>query len=173
YELDVALEALARVAASRPAVTFHLDVYGRGDAAQDWRHLAASLGLADRVTFHGRIAIEEMPTAIAAADIGLAPTRRTSFTDVSLSTKVFEYGAMAKPVIATKLPMVEATFPPGTVWTYEPGDAASLASAIESVLDDPAARERAVSATTAVVRERSWEREVPRYLDLIDRLARD
>ncbi len=172
YELDVALEALARVALSRPDLAFHLDVYGRGDAELDWRHLAASLGQAERVTFHGRIAIEDVPAAIAAADIGLAPTRRTPFTDVSLSTKVFEYAAMGKPVIATTLPMVEETFPPGTVWTYEPGDAASLATAIESVLDDPAARDRAVAATSAVVRERSWEREAPRYLELIERLAR-
>ena len=58
-------------------------------------------------TFHGRIPVDEVPAAIAAADIGLAPTRRSAFTDYSLSTKAFEYAAMARPVVASRLPMVE------------------------------------------------------------------
>ena len=65
------------------------------------------------MTFHGRIPIDDVPAAVAAADIGLAPTRRDPFTDLTLSTKVYEYAAMGKPVVASRLPMVVATFPPG------------------------------------------------------------
>ena len=93
-----------------------------------------------RVTFHGRIPIEDVPAAVARADIGIAPTRRDPFTDVSLSTKVFEYAAMGKPVVASRLPMVEQTFPPGTVATYEPGDPADLAAG------DPRDRRRPAGA---------------------------
>ena len=80
------------------------------------------------------------------ADLGLAPTRRDPFTDVSLSTKIFEYVAMGKPVVASRLPLVEQTFPAGTIWTYEPGDTRSLATAIEAIADQAAAREAAVAA---------------------------
>jgi glycosyltransferase involved in cell wall biosynthesis len=92
---------------------------------------------------------------------------------VSLSTKIFEYAAMGKPVVATDLPMVAATFPPGTVTTYVPGDAGSLALALESLVDDEAAREAAVEAAAAVVATRSWERESAGYLALVDSLSRD
>jgi glycosyltransferase involved in cell wall biosynthesis len=148
------------------------DVYGRGDAELDLRRRARDLGIAERVRFHGRIPIESVPGAVAAADIGLAPTRVDRFTDVSLSTKVFEYAAMGKPVVASRLPLVERTFPLGTVRTYEPGIAGSLAAAIGVIADDPAARSRAVAATLAIVRERSWEHEAVGYVRLVEDLLR-
>lgn len=170
YELDVALDALGRLRRDRPDLELHLDVYGRGDAAERLVEQAATLQLGERVTFHGRIPIDDVPAAIGRADIGLAPTRRDAFTDVSLSTKVFEYAAMGKPVVASRLPMVERTFPAGSVATYEPGDATSLAAAIARLIDDPRARAEAVRSAAGVVRDGSWERESVRYVALVERL---
>ena len=101
-----------------------------------------------------------------------APTVAPEFTDLSLSTKVFEYAAMGKSVVATRLPMVERTFPSGTVTTYAPGDPASMASAIASVADDEQAREAAIERTTAIVRGAAWEHESVRYLALLEELIR-
>jgi glycosyltransferase involved in cell wall biosynthesis len=172
YELDVALAAIARLATDRPDLRLVLDLYGRGDAEPALHAQAERLGIADRVQFHGRIPIEDVPGAVAAADIGLAPTRRDRFTDVSLSTKVFEYGAMGKPVVATRLPLVERTFAEGTIRTYEAGDAASMAAAIAAVADHPVLREAGIAATLAIVRERSWEHEATAYVSLVERLIR-
>jgi glycosyltransferase involved in cell wall biosynthesis len=172
YELDVALDAVARLAATRPDLLLVMDVYGRGDAEPALHAQAERLAIGDRVRFLGRIPIEDVPAAVAAADIGLAPTRRDRFTDVSLSTKVFEYAAMGKPVVATRLPLVERTFPDGTVWTYEAGDAASLGAAIAAVADDPVRRAASVAATLAIVRERSWEHEAIGYVSLVESLIR-
>ena len=171
YELDVVLVALARLAESRPRLPVSLELYGRDFAEVPLRDLAAELGLGDRVTFHGRIPIEDVPAAIAAADIGLAPTRRSAFTDFSLSTKAFEYAAMRRPVVASRLPMVERTFG-DDVSTYTAGDADDLVLALVHLVDDPAAREAQVSRAIDRVRGLGWEREAPRYLALVDRLAR-
>ena len=170
YELDVALAALGQIVATRPELPIRFDLYGRGDAEGPLRAQAETLGLAERVAFHGRIPIEDVPAAIAAADIGLAPTRHDRFTDASLSTKLFEYAAMGKPVVATRLPLVERTFPLGTLSTYPAGDAAAMAAAILSI-DDPEGRAVAVTRTLAIVREASWEHEAVTYLALVDRLA--
>lgn len=170
YELDVALRAVAVIVSARPDLPVALDLYGRDFAEVPLAEQAAALGLADRVVFHGRIPIPDVPAAIAAADIGLAPTRRSEFTDFSLSTKLFEYAAMGKPVVASRLPMVERTFPPGTVETYGPGNADDLAAAILRLVDDPAGREQRVGRAQARVHELGWEREAARYLDLIDGL---
>jgi glycosyltransferase involved in cell wall biosynthesis len=171
YELDVVLVALARLAESRPELPVSLDLYGRDFAEVPLRDLASALGIADRVAFHGRIPIEAVPAAIAAADIGLAPTRRSDFTDFSLSTKAFEYAAMSRPVVASRLPMVERTFGDGVV-TYTPGDADDLVLALLRLVDDGDARDALVARALERVRGLAWEREAPRYLGLVDGLAR-
>ena len=171
YELDVVLVALARLAESRPELPVNLELYGRDFAEVPLRDLAAELGVGDRVTFHGRIPIEDVPAAIAAADIGLAPTRRSTFTDFSLSTKAYEYAAMRRPVVASRLPMVERTFG-DDVSTYAAGDADDLVLALARLVDEPAAREAQVARALERVRGLAWEREVPRYLALVAHLAR-
>ena len=172
YELDVVLDAIARLREIRPGLAVHVDIYGRGDAEPGLHDQADRLGIAERVTFHGRIPIEDVPQAIATADIGLAPTRHDRFTDVSLSTKLFEYAAMGKPILASRLPLVEATFPPGTVTTYPSGDPVAMADAIVGIVDDPAARTAAIARTAEVVRDRSWERHAVDYVRLIEDLVR-
>lgn len=169
YELPCAIEAVARL---RPALAerglgLRFDVYGRDYGEVPLQATVGQLDLDGLVTFHGRIPIEAVPAAIAAADIGLAPTRRTVFTDFSLSTKLFEYAAMGKPVVASALPMVERTFPPDTIARYEPGDPADLAAAILRLVDDPADRTRRVERTLERVRALAWEGEAERYVGLV------
>ncbi len=173
YEIDVAIEAVAAMARARPALPVVLDVYGRGDAESTLRATAADLGIADRVRFHGRIALEAVPAAIAAADIGLAPTRRTQFTDFSLSTKLFEYAAMRKPAVASALPTVARYFGPDTIATYQPGDAASLARVLVGLVDDPKERETRVAASAARACELGWDGEARRYCALVERLIEE
>jgi glycosyltransferase involved in cell wall biosynthesis len=171
YELDAAIRAVALVASQRPELDVVLDLYGRGDSEPDLRALATELGIADRVVFHGRIPIEDVPRAVAAADVGLAPTRLDPFTHMTLSTKVYEYAAMGKPVVGSRLPLLEETFPPDTVAAYEPGDPASIAAAILALVDDPVARAERVRRTMDIVRETSWETASRPYLELVGRLT--
>ncbi len=170
YELDVVVDSVARIAARRPDLNVRLDIYGRDFGEVPLGEQADRLGVGDRVVLHGRIPLDEVPAVIAAADIGVAPTRRSRFTDYSLSTKVFEYAAMGKPVVASRLPMVERTFGSDAVLTYEPGSADDLAAAILHLVDEPADRKARVARTLARVKELSWDRAGERYVALIDEL---
>jgi glycosyltransferase involved in cell wall biosynthesis len=176
YQVETVIEAMALLRDGCPDAPptswpVSLDVYGRGDALGSLRAAAQACGLLDRVTFHGRIALDEVPGRLAAADAGLAPTRRDAYTDLSLSTKVFECAAMGKPVLASRLPTVERYFGEDTVYYFEPGDAASLAAAVRRMVDDPERRAEAVREAGKRVDELSWERESARYVALVDALA--
>ena len=66
--------------------------------------------------------------------------------------------------------MVERTLPPGTVWTYAPGDPDDLAATILAVVDDAGTRDRQVRRAGEAIAALSWEREAPGYLALVERL---
>jgi glycosyltransferase involved in cell wall biosynthesis len=171
YELDVVLRAIAELGRVRPKLAVQATFYGRGDALPALEALAAELGIADRVSFPGRIPIEDVPRAVAESDIGVAPTRLDPFTGMSLSTKLLEYAAMDKPVVASRLPTVELYFAPDTLTVYEPGDAESLAASILSLVDDAPGRHARVESTRRRVDELSWTRQSEAFRFVVDRLT--
>ncbi|MFI5259560.1 MAG: glycosyltransferase family 4 protein [Candidatus Limnocylindrales bacterium] len=170
YELDVVLKAMAAIVRTRPKLKLQATFYGRGDALPSLEALAAELGISAIVSFPGRIPIEDVPAAVAAGDIGVAPTRLDPFTGMSLSTKVLEYAAMGKAVVASRLPTVERYFDPDTLSVYEPGDPDSLAATFLGLVDDGAARASRVERTRRRVEELSWTRQAEVYKSVVDRL---
>ena len=171
YELDVVLRAVAAIARIRPKLPVSATFYGRGDALPALEALASELGIADRVDFPGRIPIEDVPRAVAAGDVGVAPPRLDPFTGMSLSTKLLEYAAMGKPVVASRLPTVERYFSTDTLSVYEPGDPESLAATILGLVDDAPGRRARVDRTRQRVDELSWARQAETYKSVVDRLT--
>ena len=173
YALEDAVEAVAILARERPDLPVALDLYGRGDREEELRDRAARLGVADRVHLHGRIPLDAVAGALAGADLVLSPIRRNRFSEMSLSTKVFEGAIMEKPVVAADLPAARAEFDGDVLAWYEPDDPADLARAILRVVDEPAWRAAAAVRAAARARELAWDGEAPRYLALVEELARD
>lgn len=173
YGLTDVVEALGVLARERPDLPTSFDLYGRGDAEDDLRRRAAGLGLADRVVFRGRIPLDAVAGGLASADLVVSPIRRNPFSEISLSTKVFEGAIMEKPVVAADLPAARAEFDADMLAWYTPDDVADLARAIAHVADDAAWRERAIGRAAAQARELAWDGEAPRYLALVEELARD
>jgi glycosyltransferase involved in cell wall biosynthesis len=173
YALEDVVEAVALLARERQDLPVALDLYGRGDREQELRDRAARLGVADRVHLHGRIALDAVAGALAGADVVLSPIRRNRFSEMSLSTKVFEGAIMEKPVVAADLPAARAEFEGDVLAWYEPDDLADLARAILRTLDEPDWRAAAAAGAAARARELAWDGEAPRYLALVEELARD
>jgi glycosyltransferase involved in cell wall biosynthesis len=170
YELDVLLRAIARLHQARPDLPVTADFYGRGDAKEPLEALAAELGIADLITMPGRIPIDEVSGKVAAADIGVAPTRLDPFTEMTLSGKVLEYAAMGKPVVASRLPSVAGYFAPETLAFYDPGDPASMADAILRLVDDKKETAARVERTGRRIEELSWARQFEAYRGVVERL---
>lgn len=172
YELDVVLRAMAVMRRERPNLRVVATFYGRGDTAEPLRALAEELGIADRLEMPGRIPIEDVAAAVAASDVGVAATKRDFYSDLCLSTKTFEYGAMRKPVVATRLATAEQYFGQDSVSLYEGGDPESLARALLHLVDDPRDRQARVERTAQRVEELSWARQAEAYRAVVERMAR-
>jgi glycosyltransferase involved in cell wall biosynthesis len=82
----VIIRALAEVAAA--GVDAHLDIYGDGPCRADLEQLARTLGIAERVTFHGSVSHPTVMSAFAEADLNILATRQEGFGKVLLEGMV-------------------------------------------------------------------------------------
>ena len=100
-------------------------IVGEGDAYDELRKIREAHGLKESMMLLGRKPYEEIPELIAAADICLLPANpdETIMQDI-VPIKMYEYMAMAKPVITTRLPGIMKEFGEdnGVVYVDKPED---------------------------------------------------
>jgi glycosyltransferase involved in cell wall biosynthesis len=107
-----------------------------------------------RIRLVGEIPFDDVPRALAAADVVAVPQRATTDTVGQVPAKLIDAMAMARPVVATSVSMIpEILDGCGTV--VPPGDPAALADALARLLDDPAG--------AAELGRRARERCIARY----------
>lgn len=124
------LRAVSHVVDQVPAV--HLHVVGDGPLRRDLERLAASLGIAKRVTFHGTVPHEQMPAYYCAADLCVLSSRYESQGMV-----VLEAAACARPTVGTAVGLLPDLMPITRVVPV--GDECALAKALLAAVQDPVA----------------------------------
>jgi len=131
----------------------------------------------NRVIFTGLVPHEFIPAYLDAADIMLSPHVRMpdGRPFFGSPTKLFEYMAMAKAIIASNLDqLAQVLIHRTSAWLVEPGDASELASAILLLAGDGDLRKRlGENARAAVLREHTWEQNAARVLNRTGRIARE
>jgi glycosyltransferase involved in cell wall biosynthesis len=168
YGLDVAVDAVSRL---RPGLRWRLDVYGDGPWRPQIEAAILRTGTGDRVHLHGRVAMDDLPRLMAAADIGLVPSLPEPYLEYSLSTKLLEYAAMGVPTIASDLATFRHHFTDAAL-SFVPGGApGALARGLEAMADHP---EQTVAMGQEARRQAAaydWEVQKARYLEIIERLV--
>lgn len=135
---DLAVEALAII---RPAIpNAQLRIYGRRTAYVDRvMQKVQERGLQDAVQYLGGKKLEEIAQAIDECDLGIVPNRRSVFTEINTPTRIFEYLARAKPVVAPRSAGIEDYFGEDELVYFDLGDAADLARKMQYVFAQPRA----------------------------------
>ena len=167
YGLDVAIDGLSRL---RSGIRWRLDVYGDGPWRPQIEAAIARTGTGDRVRLHGRVAMDDLPRFLAAADIGIVPSLPEPYLEYSLSTKLLEYAAMGVPTVATDLATFRHHFTDAALAFVPGGDPDALAREVERLVDDPA---RTVAMGLEARRQAAaydWEVQRTRYLDIVGQL---
>jgi glycosyltransferase involved in cell wall biosynthesis len=132
--LQCLLDALAIIRRTIPSV--HLLLVGDGEAAPELKQQAHRLALDPCITWVGRIPYQDVPTWIGAMTVCVAPFRGDR--GETSPVKIFDYLACGKPVIASAIPSVSATFvQEAGVALVPPDDPAALAQAVLALLNDP------------------------------------
>ena len=131
-----------------------------------YSQIASQFADRDRILFPGRIAYEDAPALLAAADVAVAPKLTVS----EANGKVLNYMAMGLPVVCSDTEINRDLL--GDLGVYfAPGDDVALAKALGQSLDDlpgpaPELRDR-------VARLYAWPRQIRKLDRLYQRLLGD
>ena len=125
---------------------------------------AEDLGIADYVTFPGRLNDDDMVAALCAADLCVNPDDFNEMNDKSTMLKIVEYMALGKPIVQFDLTEGRVSAPDAALYA-RPNDAVDLAEKITDLLADAEARQRMGSrGRERVEAELAWKYETPKLL---------
>jgi glycosyltransferase involved in cell wall biosynthesis len=168
--IDLLLQAVEHIVKRLGRADIQFGLVGGGTELPAMRELARQLGVAEFVTFTGRVPDAQLLEMLNTADVCVNPDRANAMNDRSTMNKVMEYMALGKPLV--QFDLTEGRVSAGEAcWYARPNDVADLAQKLVALLDDAPARER----MGAIARDRiehvlSWQHEAPRLLAAYDYL---
>lgn len=153
---DRVIEAMARL--DRADVRYL--IAGTGEEEDRLRRLAADCGVADRVTFLGKVADADLPAHYAACDVFLLPNRQEGADIEGFGIVFLEAQATARPVIAGRSGGApEAVADGETALLVGGDDVEELAGTLARLLDDAELRARLGAAgRRRAAHEFGWDR---------------
>lgn len=164
--LDRLVTAFADAGIDRSLLLF---VGGRPREVEALREQAQALNLGERVRF---VPPQDQPTVaqyLAAADVLAIPD---TVTDVTASPlKLFEYMAMARPIISVDLPALREVIDGRAARFVRRGDVADLQAALIELHADPPRRESMGSAAYEQAQAWTYARRAKRIVELARSLA--
>jgi glycosyltransferase involved in cell wall biosynthesis len=167
--LSLAIDAVARLHKTMPAV--ELRVYGRSTPyLEQMMEKVHSLGLENSVRYLGSRKLEDLVHDIQDCHVGIIPNQRNTFTDINTPTRIFEYLALGKPVIAPNTPGIRDYFDSESLVFFEPGNSEDLAKKLEFVAFDAASALSTTENGQRVYLAHAWQEERETLVGLVARL---
>jgi len=164
--LDLGVNALASARLSIPSA--ELRVYGWPTPyLKRVMDLAQDKGVQDSFRYLGPRSLEQLVQAIGECDVGIIPNRRSIFTELNTPTRIFEYLALGKPVIAPRAAGICDYFDEASMLFFELGNERDLAEKIGYVFCHPTEVAEITRRGQEICREHSWSKERQRLLGLV------
>jgi glycosyltransferase involved in cell wall biosynthesis len=168
--IDLLLQAARHIVYDLGRQDVHFGLVGGGTSLDEMKRLAQDLGVADYVTFTGRVPDREMLEMLNTADVCVNPDVANEMNDKSTMNKIMEYMALGKPIV--QFDLTEGRFSAQQASLYATrNDPADMARKIVELLDDPERRRRMGEfGRNRVVGELEWRYEAPKLLAAYERL---
>jgi glycosyltransferase involved in cell wall biosynthesis len=143
----------------------HLLVIGDGPARANIEAAAEECGVRERIHVTGAVAHAQIIEHLAAIDVALQPAA----TSYASPMKIFEYLAMAKPVIAVDQKNTREILEEGrTAMFFPPGDRTAFVNAVREIFSDQQRLEQMSQMARHAIFEREflWDRNAQKVIAL-------
>ncbi|HXJ51743.1 MAG TPA: glycosyltransferase family 4 protein [Burkholderiales bacterium] len=162
--IDFLLRAAAHLVHGLGRTDVHFGLVGGGTSLDEMKALAHQLGVAEYVSFAGRVSDGALLAMLNTADVCVNPDVANEMNDISTMNKVMEYMALGKPIVQFDLNEGRFSAQRASVYARR-NDALDLAAKIVELLDDPARRaDMAAFGRRRVENELEWRHEAPKLI---------
>ena len=169
--LELAVDALALVHKTIPKA--ELRIYGRSTPyLEQVMNKVRGLKLESNVHYLGSKRLEELAREIESCDVGVIPNQRNTFTDINTPTRIFEYLALGKPVIAPRTPGIQDYFDSNSLLFFESGNSEDLAQQIEYAATHATEAMAIAERGQQVYLTHTWQQERETLVSLVVGLLR-
>jgi glycosyltransferase involved in cell wall biosynthesis len=162
--IDLLLQSVKTIVFELGRKDIHFGLVGGGTSLEEMRTLARELGVADYVTFTGRVPDAELLAMLNTADLCVNPDVANEMNDISTMNKIMEYMSLGKPIV--QFDLTEGRFSAQDASLYaRRNDPVDFAARIVELLDNPAQRKAMGELGRRRVQdELEWRYEAPKLL---------
>ena len=162
HDIATLLNAFSQVRGTYPDA--RLILIGDGAHRQNMMNLADEMGISNAVQFPGRMAHDEIPRILGAADIAVAPYPNMADEMWLSPIKLFEYMASGLAVIATEIGQLTEIIKNGyNGMLVPPQDVSAMSTTIKMLIENPElCSHLGQHAREDVIKKYSWESYVSR-----------
>jgi glycosyltransferase involved in cell wall biosynthesis len=166
--IDYLLKSAEHIIKNMGRTDIHFGLVGGGTELDEMKEMAQNLGIAEFVTFTGRVPDKEMLEMLNTADVCVNPDVANDMNDKSTMNKIMEYMALGKPVV--QFDLTEGKFSAQNASLYaKKNDHIDMAEKIVQLMDDENMRkEMGAFGRSRVVNELEWKFEEPKLLHAYD-----
>jgi glycosyltransferase involved in cell wall biosynthesis len=156
--IDVTIQALRHLKDQDFLAT--LSVIGEGPNLNEFRDTARQLGVADRVTFTGRLPFSNLQDFVARSDVGLIPHYATDAWNTTIPNKLFDYMACQLPVIVSDAkPMARVVREERCGMVFNDRDPYDLARCVKGLVDPAVRQQMGLCGQAAIRRRYNWDHD--------------
>lgn len=168
--IDYLLQAAQYIINELGRSDVHFGLVGGGTSLDEMKRMAMDLGVADYVTFTGRVPDDQLLDMLNTADVCVNPDVANDMNDKSTMNKIMEYMALGKPIV--QFDLAEGRFSAQDASLYAArNNPVDMAHKIVELLDDPERRlKMGQFGRDRVENVLEWKFEVPKLLSAYSQL---
>lgn len=172
YGLDVVIKSLPQLSKEIPNLC--LTIVGKHTKhSEELTALARELGVVEYLNFVPFVPADQIAVQIARADVGVYTALPDAHMSIAMPIKVLEYVTMGVPVVASRLPILEAFFDDSAILFFSPGNVDEFTTHVLRLHKNPGLRKELTRrARDSFFSKYSWKDEFEKkYIQLIGKMV--